>query len=140
MKTYLAPEEVQVLEEAATNLRNQPLIRMFSHLGYRASEAIGLTMEDIDLQENSPTIEHLKARLNLYCPEHSIRLSKSHRFCPGCGSKVEQAVAKEQEHRRMRTLPPDRKTLEMLQEYISRGGPIQRDGKTLLFGMTRYQA
>ncbi|KKM83265.1 hypothetical protein LCGC14_1311220 [marine sediment metagenome] len=140
MKTYLDPEEVQVLEEAATNLRDRLLIRMFFRLGYRASEAVGLEVEDVDLQEGALTIEHLKVRLNLYCPECGVRLGKSHQFCPGCGSKVEQAVAKEREHRRVRTLPLDRETLEMLQEYIRRGGPVQRDGKTLIFGMTRYRA
>ena len=118
MKTYLDPEEVQVLEEAATNLRDRLLIRMFFRLGYRASEAVGLEVEDVDLQEGALTIEHLKVRLNLYCPECGVRLGKSHQFCPGCGSKVEQAVAKEREHRRVRTLPLDRETLEMLQEHL----------------------
>jgi integrase/recombinase XerD len=63
-----------------------------------------------------------------------------HSFCPKCGVKVEEAVAKEQEHRRMRTLPLDGDTLEMLKDYIRRGGPVPREGKRLIFGINRHRA
>ena len=48
-KTYLEIEEVIKLEKAATNLRDRLLIRLLSHLGCRISEALGITVEDIDL-------------------------------------------------------------------------------------------
>ena len=47
-------------------------------------------------------------------------LSKSHRFCPGCGVKIDQAVVNEKEHQRFRTLPIDEETLAMLRDYIKR--------------------
>jgi len=49
-------------------------------------------------------------------------------------------VAEEKEHRRRRTLPIDEDTLEMLREYVSRGGPVRTDGKQLLFGLSRGRA
>jgi integrase/recombinase XerD len=49
-------------------------------------------------------------------------------------------VAKEQEHRRMRTLPLDQNTLEMLKDYIKRGGPVKRRDKNLIFGINRHRA
>jgi integrase/recombinase XerD len=49
-------------------------------------------------------------------------------------------VIKEQEHRRQRVLPIDRQTLEMLEQYIKRGGPVTRNGKRLLFGINRHRA
>jgi integrase/recombinase XerD len=49
-------------------------------------------------------------------------------------------ILKEQEHRRQRVLPIDERTLEMLKEYIERGGPIVRDGKRLIFGINRHRA
>ena len=49
-------------------------------------------------------------------------------------------VTKEQEHRRQRVLPIDSQTLDMLKEYIERGGPVVRDGKRLLFGINRHRA
>jgi len=40
----------------------------------------------------------------------------------------------------MRTLPLDQNTLEMLKDYIKRGGPVTRNGKKLLFGINRHRA
>ena len=53
---------------------------------------------------------------------------------------VEQAVINEREHRRHRVLPVDDDTLNMLREYITRGGPVGVNGHRLLFGMTREYA
>ena len=49
-------------------------------------------------------------------------------------------LTKEQEHRRQRVLPIDGRTLEMLKEYIERGGPVVKDGKKLFFGINRHRA
>ena len=49
-------------------------------------------------------------------------------------------LLKEQEHRRQRVLPIDSGTLDMLKEYIERGGPVVRDGKRFIFGINRHRA
>jgi len=49
-------------------------------------------------------------------------------------------LAKEKEHRRQRVLPLDSQTLDMLKEYIERGGPVIRNGKRLIFGINRHRA
>ena len=49
-------------------------------------------------------------------------------------------LIKEEEHRRQRVLPIDRQTLNMLKEYVKRGGPVIRDGKRLIFGVNRHRA
>jgi integrase/recombinase XerD len=54
--------------------------------------------------------------------------------------KVEGAVAKEQEQRRLRTLPLDGDTLELLEEYIQRGEPVQWKGRVVIFGIGRHRA
>jgi integrase/recombinase XerD len=51
---------------------------------------------------------------------------------------VERAIAQAKEHRRMRTLPIDGETLEMLEDYIRRGGPVTRNGTELIFGIKRH--
>lgn len=139
-KAYLEPAEIEKLEEAAQYLRDRLLIRLLFHLGCRISEALGITVGDVDLNRGTVTIQHLKARVRFSCPQCGARLGKSHTFCPKCGVKVEKAVAKEQEHRRMRTLPLDRDTLEMLKDYIGRGGPVKRNDKLLIFGINRHRA
>ncbi len=140
MKTYLETNEISLMENAATNLRDCLLIQLLFHLGCRISEALSLKVEDIDFSRGVVTIEHLKLRIKLACPKCGARLGKSHSFCPKCGIKVKEAVARELEHRRLRTLPLDRDTLEMLREHIQRGGPVLRDGKRLIFGINRHRA
>ena len=128
------------MEEAATNLRDRLLIRLLFHLACRVSEALTLEVKDIDFMRDTVTIEHLKSRIELACPRCGARLGRSHAFCPKCGIKVEKVVAKEKEHHRMRTLPLDGDTLQMLEDYIRRGGPVSRDGKELIFGINRHRA
>jgi len=139
-KAYLEPEEVEQLEEAGQYLRDKLLIRLLFRLGCRISEALGIAVSDIDFDQGTVTIEHLKVRLNLSCPDCGTRLSKAARFCPGCGTKVEKAVIQEREYPRKRTLPIDPDTLEMIRDYIDRGGPVSHNGKQLLFGISRRRA
>jgi len=140
VKSYIEPEEVGMLEEAAACVRDRLLIRLLFHLGCRVSEALALEVKDIDFVRGTATIEHLKLRLELTCPQCRARLGKSHAFCPRCGIKVEEAVSGEKEHRRVRTLPLDRDTLGMLRDYIRRGGPVLRDGHRFIFGINRHRA
>jgi len=128
------------MEKATTNLRDRLLIRLLYRLGCRISEALGLTVQDIDFHQGTVTIQHLKTRLKLSCPHCSSRLGRSHKFCPKCGFEVQEAVARESERRRLRTLPVDGETLEVLKGYIDRGGPVSHGGKQLIFGINRHRA
>ena len=139
-KAYLEPAEIESLEETAQFSRDRLLIRLLFHLGCRVSEALALEVKDVDFGQNSITIQHLKSRIKLACPECGDRLGKSHSFCPKCGATVKEAVAKEQEHRRMRTLPLDSDTIEMLRDYIGRGGWVKRGENNLIFGINRHRA
>jgi integrase/recombinase XerD len=139
-KAYLEPQEVEQLEQAAEYLRDKLLVRLLFRLGCRISEALGVGVSDIDLVQGVVTIEHLKTRIKLSCPHCQARLGRSHSFCPRCGAQVEEAVAQEREHRRMRTLPIDSETLAMLGDYVKRGGPVSCNGRQLLFGINRHRA
>jgi len=140
MKAYLELGEVALMEKAAICFRDRLLIRLLFRLGCRISEALALAVEDIDFNQSTVTIQHLKSRLNLSCPKCGARLGRSHTFCPRCGSKVGKAQTEQQEHRRQRVLPIDSDTLRALKDYIRRGGPVLRDGKRLIFGINRYRA
>lgn len=140
MKTYLEMDEVQRLEEAATCLRDKVLIRLMGRLGCRVSEALGVAVEDIDFDQGVVVIEHLKVRLDLACPECGARLGKTHSFCPRCGTRVQQPVTQERDHRHRRVLPLDPDTLSLLREYVDRGGPVSSNGRHPLFGVARNTA
>ncbi len=139
MKVYVEPSEVSLIQETATNLRDKLLISLLFHLGCRVSEALSLEVDDIDFVQGTVRIEHLKARINLACAKCGARLGKSHSFCPKCGAKVAATIIKQQQHRRMRMLPLDRDTSEMLEDFIKRGGPVNQNGRRLIFGINRHR-
>lgn len=139
-KVYLEMEEAAQLEGVAVCLRDKVLFRLCRMLGSRISETLGVGVEDINFDLGRVSIQHLKARINLACPKCGARLGKHHAFCPKCGEKVSKAVAKEQEQRRLRTIPLDDETLQLLREYINKGGPTMKNGKLMLFNMTRQRA
>jgi integrase/recombinase XerD len=140
METYLKPEDVEHMEQAATCLRDKLLVRLLFRLACRIGEAVPLKVGDIDLSRGSVTIIHLKSRLRLFCPGCGARLSRAHHFCPGCGNKVDEVTEREAEHRRLRTLPIDAETVRMLKDYIKRGGPVTRNGAKFIFGINRHRA
>ena len=140
VKAYLEAKEVVALQNAATNLRDRLLIRLLSHVGCRITEALTISVDDIDFGNSTVSIVHLKTRLRLSCPHCSAGISKSDSFCAKCGIEVTKVVAKELEHRRQRILPVDGKTLAMIEEYVERGGPVERNGKKLVFGINRHRA
>jgi integrase/recombinase XerD len=139
-KVYLDVDDITALEQASTNLRDRLLVRLLFHSGCRISETLALEVSDVDIDAGTIRIQHLKSRLRLSCNVCGTRLGKSHTFCPKCGIAVKDAVAKALEHRRMRLLPLDKETLEMLDEFITRGGPIKYEDKILIFGIGRHRA
>ena len=140
MKTYLEPEEIDKLEESATNFRDKLLIRTLFRLAGRISAIIAIAVNDIDFKKETITIKLLKERTSLSCPNCKTRLSKSHKYCPGCSRKINQATKEIMEQTRRRILPIDPGTLEMLKEFIDRGGPVNRNGKLLIFPFNRHRA
>lgn len=140
MKAYLETSEIQRLEQAATNLRDKLLVRLLFHLGCRISEALTLTVNDIDFNRGIVTIHHLKSRIKISCPQCNNGLGKAHTYCPKCGAIVAEAIKKEQDLQKLRALPLDDGTLDMLKDYIKRGGPINNGGKLLIFGINRHRA
>jgi integrase/recombinase XerD len=140
MKVYVEPHEIEQMEEQAACFRDKLLIRLLFRLGCRVSEALGLRVEDIDFERGSVTIQHLKARIRLSCAQCGARLGRTHTFCPKCGAKVEKALIQGQEHRRLRTLPLDGDTLEMVEDYVRRGGPVFQKDSMFIFGINRHRA
>jgi integrase/recombinase XerD len=140
MKAYVEPNEVTLIERAAGNMRDALLIRLLFRLGCRISEALALAVGDVDFEHGTVTIKHLKASLKLSCTQCGQRIGKSHTFCPKCGGRITKSQAEQLERRRQRMLPLDHDTLDMLREYVKRGGPVVRDEKKVIFGINRHRA
>ena len=137
MKAYLNLPEIDLMEQVAGCKRDQLLIRLLSRLGCRISEALALTVEDIDFEQGTVTIMHLKRSMKISCPQCGVRLGNRHQFCPRCGVKVSKKIRSQQEKRRIRVLPVDEATLAMLESYIN---TLPSDGKSPLFRLNRHRA
>lgn len=138
MKAYLELPEIELMEQAASCERDRLLIRLLYRLGCRISELLTLKAEDIDSQQCTVTILHLKRSTNLLCPTCKSHLGNRHQFCPRCGLKVSEKIRIQQERRRIRVLPVDKATLEMIKSYIDTLSP--GDGKFHLFSLNRHRA
>jgi integrase/recombinase XerD len=134
-KTYLEQSEVEKLEQQASCVRDKLLIRLLWRLGCRISEALAIKVEDIEFNLGTITIQHLKERLKLSCPNCGNRLGRGHRFCPGCGREIDKPLSRMQQLHRKRTLPLDDQTLEMLRDFVHRDGT-----RGLVFGINRHRA
>jgi integrase/recombinase XerD len=139
-KTYLEPDEVEKLEKAARSVRDVLLIRLLFRLGCRISELLAVEVKNVDFDNATITIRHLKQRLKLSCTECGARLGRSHTFCSKCGKEVAETTKKYEEQRRLRTLPLDDNTLDMLHDYIEKGGPVYKGDKTIIFNINRHRA
>ena len=129
-----------MMEQVANCFRDRLLIRFLFRLGCRVSEALAVKASDIDFERGTVTILHLKTRIRLSCPKCKARLGRRHQFCPECGEEVNKARKRQQEHRRIRTLPVDRDTLEMLRDHIDSNQATSHDDSVLLFGLNRHRA
>jgi integrase/recombinase XerD len=139
-KTYLEIEEVEKLENAARWPRDRLLVRIIFWGMIRVSEAVALQVEDIDFDLGTLTIKHLKTRTRILCPLCQARLSRKAKFCPGCGKEVPEPVREQQEEHKIRTIPIDSKTLELLREFFESDDLIQKDGGGLILRIGRTQA
>ncbi|MFA4836814.1 MAG: tyrosine-type recombinase/integrase [Dehalococcoidia bacterium] len=140
MKTtvQLDPELGTKLIAAARNPRDRALVALLSRTGIRISEAVQLKEENIDFTRGSLTIAHLKERVKLKCPTCGETLGKRHNFCPGCGSKIDEATKEKVNQRRERVIPIDRDTLRLLDEYLKWRRKFPYDGP-LVFPITRQR-
>lgn len=118
LKGYLEPQQIVMLIQAATNPRDRAFIALLARTGVRISEAVGLKVDDIDVQRGTLTIVHLKEKVKLKCPHCRESLGKRHFFCPVCGNKVDKALREKVEQRRQRTIPVDGVTLALIQQYL----------------------
>jgi integrase/recombinase XerD len=61
---------------------------------------------------------HLKTRFRLACTKCSVSLARRHQFCSECGKQVRETKQHLQEHRRIRVLPIDSLSLQLIKDYL----------------------
>jgi len=140
MKTYLDPHDVELMEKCAVSVRDKLLIRLLFRLGCRVSEALAITIGDVDFEQATISILHLKTRSILACPHCKSRLARRHRFCPECGAETNKFINCENRLRKQRILPIDKDTLELLKGYIHQNISVTTENSQLIFSINRHRA
>jgi integrase/recombinase XerD len=140
MKTYLDLRDVELMEKCADSARDRLLVRLLFRLGCRVSEVLNLKVGDMDYENATITILHLKTRPKLTCPACNASLARRHRFCPECGKEIGQIISSERKQKRIRVLPVDENTLNLLKEYFARNKPVSADNTWPVFRINRHRA
>jgi integrase/recombinase XerD len=135
---YLEPGKVDRLIAVATSLRDKAFIAVLSKSGVGISEAIQIKESDIDFEQGTLTIVHLKKKLILKCPNCRELLGKRYIFCSVCGEKVSQTIPEEIEHLRERIISLDPVTLRLIKKYLRWRRQFSYRGP-LLFPFTRQR-
>jgi len=139
MKVYLEFTDIALMEERAQSQRDKLLIRLLSRLGCRISEVLAIKAWDIDVEQSTVMILHLKRRINISCLRCRTKLGNRHQYCPVCGNRVNDTLKRQQEKRRIRVLPIDQGSMDMLRDYLSHDKSYA-DGNKLLFHISRHRA
>ena len=140
MQIYLESQEVNLLARSATLLPDHLLISLLVHTGSCISEALGLIGGDIHFDSSALKIQHLKTRVTITCPGCNARLSRSSVYCPGSSDKVSTALGAQREQRRLHTIPIDQHALTLFEEYIKRGGVVEKESKIRIFAVNSHRA
>ena len=138
MKAYLEYEDVDLMEQVASCLRDRLLMRLLSRLGCRISELLAVKVSDIDFGQGTVTIQHLKTRIVLFCAHCKSRLGRGYSFCPRCGEEICEDKKRLQEVRRIRILPVDKETLDLVRRFTIEAAPLGESGR--LFNLNRHRA
>jgi len=120
MKAYLEFADIELMEGVASSQRDKLLVRLPSRLGCRISEVLALKVRDVDFEQKTVTILHLKRSVKVSCPNCRARLGSRHQYCPVCGVRVNETIKRQQERRRVRVLPIDQSSIDMLRHYLTK--------------------
>ena len=131
-------KQLELLIEVASNPRDKAFVALLARDGVRITEAIHVKESDIDFTNGTLSIVHLKERLKSKCPSCGAILGKRHIFCPGCGNKVDKAIREKVEQRHQRTIPIDKDTLALINNYLKWRQQLSFRGP-LLFPFTRQR-
>jgi len=132
LKTYLTPDEIRALIDAAPTLRDKVIISFLSDTGCRVSELLQLKINHIDFERQLVLIPHLKAGIRKKCPQCGKSTGRRQNFCPKCGADISQITAEGNEER-TRLINVGQNTLELCRQYLEK----RRNNDERLIPLTR---
>jgi integrase len=135
-KTVLTIEEVKAIINATTCLRDRALVYLLADTGIRCSEALAIKLNDIDYENNTIMIPHLKIGVKKTCCGCGRQAGGKQAFCVKCGADISD-VKSEGEEKRTRIVNVGNVAMNNIQEYVKARKGIKRYETDLLFPIKR---
>ena len=140
-QTYLERDQTLALENATRNPRDRSALYASTVSPAPGSQKIiGLHLENVNFDAKLLQIVHEKAQKKAICPKCKKALGKDFQVCPRCLIPVKDMVEKTLKEVKMRTIPVDQTTLDLLREYTATA-TLRWDGRGhVLFDFNRKRA
>jgi integrase len=133
IKTSLNTKDVEKIISQADNLRDKLIVQFYYDTGIRVSELLQIRMKNIDLEQKTVLIPHLKHGIHKVCPVCNKQGGRKIAFCSKCGSDLSRVEAIGiQERTRLIDIGDDLVTA--IKEFI---GVDPIDPEAPLIGLTR---
>lgn len=116
IKTYLTGDEIQKMIDQSSFLRDRLILSFYGDGGCRVSELLKLKVENLDLENKTVLIRHLKRGIKKRCPACKRAAGRNTPFCSKCGTDLSDIIAEGIEER-SRLISIGDKTAELFREY-----------------------
>ena len=93
VKTVLTTEEIEKMIGTARCQRDQLIMQFYSETGVRESELLSVLVENIDFDQHTVLIPHLKAGAKKHCPKCNHVAGRKTQWCSHCGISLKDVEA-----------------------------------------------
>lgn len=135
---YLEKEDIDKMIDSSLYVRDSLLIHLLQYCS--VSEALGIDLNQIDLINYTIAVKQIKKIYRLICPQCNKGARQNSKFCDQCGAGLTSVNKNISELTKNRYLKLDQATINVLKEFIDRGGPKKVNNKMMLFSITRQYA
>jgi integrase len=116
-KTTLTPQDVKNITDQADNLRDKLIISFYYSTGVRVSEFLSVTFQNVDFENGTVLIPHLKRGVHKVCPKCKRQGGRAIKFCSRCGSDMSKIVPIGISER-SRIIGIDSDLIQLIKDYI----------------------
>jgi integrase/recombinase XerD len=130
LKTCPTSEDIAAMIASVDNLRDQAILSFYADTGARVSELLSIEVDNVDLENRTIMIRHLKRGIKKKC-SCGRSAGRNTKFCSKCGADLGKVIA-EGISERQRLISVSEETAQLFKEYITATKP---EGK--LFNLSR---
>lgn len=117
IKTSLSTRDIDAMVAQATNLRDKMIVMFYYDTGIRVSELLEVKLGNIDLENRTVLIPHLKHGIHKVCPVCNKQGGRKIAFCSRCGTDLSRVEAIGVQERK-RLIDIGEETVDVIKEFL----------------------